>query len=84
MVQAGHDLPYAALILQLVIVVGVTNRTRSPDVEFHYRATKSSRVLAMSGIPMHRRNWLQAGCDDFILKPFTIPTLWGRLSKLSA
>ena len=32
--------------------------------------TKSIRILAMSGSPMDKRNWLQAGCDDFILKPF--------------
>jgi CheY-like chemotaxis protein len=45
--------------------------------------TKSIRILAMSGIPMERRNWLQAGCDDFILKPFSTSTLLRRLSKLA-
>jgi CheY-like chemotaxis protein len=47
-------------------------------------ATKSVRILAMSGYPIDNRNWLQAGCDDFILKPFGISTLLDRLSKLSA
>ena len=42
--------------------------------------TKSIRILAMSGSPMDKRNWLQAGCDDFILKPFSISTLLARLS----
>jgi CheY-like chemotaxis protein len=45
--------------------------------------TKSIRILAMSGSPMERRNWLQAGCDDFILKPFSTSTLLARLSKLA-
>jgi CheY-like chemotaxis protein len=45
--------------------------------------TKSIRILAMSGSPMDKRNWLQAGCDDFILKPFSISTLLARLSKLT-
>jgi two-component system KDP operon response regulator KdpE len=46
--------------------------------------TKSIRILAMSGSPMDRRNWLQAGCNDFILKPFSTSTLLARLSKLAA
>jgi CheY-like chemotaxis protein len=45
--------------------------------------TKSVRILAMSGNPMDKRNWLQAGCDDFILKPFSTSTLLARLSKLA-
>ena len=45
--------------------------------------TKSVRILAMSGIPLDRRNLLHAGCDDFILKPFSIDTLLDRLSKLA-
>jgi two-component system alkaline phosphatase synthesis response regulator PhoP len=48
------------------------------------KKTKSIRILAMSGSPMNKRNWLQAGCDDFILKPFSISTLLDRLSKLAA
>jgi putative two-component system response regulator len=46
--------------------------------------TKSVRILAMSGYPMDKRSWLQAGCDDFILKPFSISTLLSRLSKVAA
>jgi CheY-like chemotaxis protein len=46
--------------------------------------TNSVRILAMSGSPIDRRKWLQAGCDDFILKPFSISTLLARLSKLAA
>ena len=44
---------------------------------------KSIRILAMSGSPIDKRNCLQAGCDDFILKPFTISNLLARLSKLA-
>jgi two-component system KDP operon response regulator KdpE len=46
--------------------------------------TKSIPILAMSGSPTDRRNCLQAGCDDFILKPFSTSTLLARLSKLAA
>ena len=44
--------------------------------------TKSIRILAMSGSPMDRQAWLEAGCNDFILKPFSTSTLLARLSKL--
>jgi two-component system, OmpR family, KDP operon response regulator KdpE len=46
--------------------------------------TKSIRILAMSGSPMDKPNCLQAGCDDFILKPFSTSTLLAQLSKLAA
>ena len=46
--------------------------------------TKPLRILAMSGSHIDKRTCLQAGCDDFILKPFTMPTLLARLSKLAA
>jgi CheY-like chemotaxis protein len=39
--------------------------------------TQSVRILAMSGNTMDKRNWLQAGCDDFILKPFSTSTPFG-------
>ena len=45
--------------------------------------TESIPILAMSGSPTDRRDCLQAGCDDFILKPFTTSTLLARLSKLA-
>jgi CheY-like chemotaxis protein len=48
------------------------------------KTTKSIRILAMSGNPMDGRNCSQAGCDDFILKPFSTSTLLARLSKLAA
>lgn len=48
------------------------------------KTTKSIRILAMSGSLIDKRNWLEAGCDDFILKPFDISTLLDRLSKLAA
>jgi DNA-binding response OmpR family regulator len=46
--------------------------------------TKSVRILAMSGSVIDKQNWLDAGCDDFIRKPFNISTLLARLSKLAA
>jgi CheY-like chemotaxis protein len=46
-------------------------------------STKSIRILAMSGSPVDKRNCLEAGCDDFILKPFSVSTLLARLSKLA-
>ena len=48
------------------------------------KTTKSIRILAMSGSVIDKQNWLEAGCDDFILKPFDISTLLARLSKLAA
>ena len=48
------------------------------------KRTKSVRILAMSATRVDRRKWLQAGCNDFILKPFSTPTLLARLSKLAA
>jgi CheY-like chemotaxis protein len=48
------------------------------------KRTKSIPILAMSATRMDRRKWLQAGCNDFILKPFSAPTLLARLSKLAA
>jgi two-component system alkaline phosphatase synthesis response regulator PhoP len=48
------------------------------------KRTKSIRILAMSATRVDRRKWLQAGCNDFILKPFSTPTLLARLSKLAA
>jgi DNA-binding response OmpR family regulator len=46
--------------------------------------TRSVPILAMSGTPIDRRKWLKAGCDDFILKPFSTASLLARLSKLAA
>jgi DNA-binding response OmpR family regulator len=48
------------------------------------KRTKSIRILAMSATRVDRRKWLQAGCNDFILKPFSTSTLLARLSKLAA
>ena len=46
--------------------------------------TRSSPILAMSASRMDRCKWLEAGCNDFILKPFSTSTLLTRLSKLAA
>ena len=46
------------------------------------RRTKSIRILAMSATPVDKRIWSKSGCNDFILKPFSIPILLDRLSKL--
>lgn len=56
----------------------VARRLRQTDT------TRSIRILAMSGSPLDKRNCLEAGCDDFILKPFSMSTLLARLSKLAA
>lgn len=44
--------------------------------------TKSIPILAMSASPMDRKKCLQMGCDDFILKPFSVSSLLIRLSAL--
>ena len=46
------------------------------------KKTESIPILAMSATPVEKRRWLKAGCTDFILKPFSIPNLLGRLSML--
>ena len=46
------------------------------------KRTKSIRILAMSATPVDKRRWSKSGCNDFILKPFTIPILLDRLSNL--
>jgi DNA-binding response OmpR family regulator len=46
------------------------------------KRTKSIRILAMSATPVDKRRWSKSGCNDFILKPFTVPILLDRLSKL--
>jgi two-component system alkaline phosphatase synthesis response regulator PhoP len=46
--------------------------------------TRSIPILAMSASRMDRCKWLEAGCNDFILKPFRTSTLLTRLSKLAA
>ena len=48
------------------------------------RKTRSIPILAMSASRMDKRKWLEAGCNDFILKPFSTSTLLTRLSKLAA
>ena len=44
--------------------------------------TKCIPILAMSGILMDKKNCLEMGCDDFILKPFSLSGLLVRLSAL--
>jgi CheY-like chemotaxis protein len=46
------------------------------------KKTKSIPILAMSATSVEKRKWLKAGCTDFILKPFSIPNLLERLSKM--
>jgi DNA-binding response OmpR family regulator len=46
------------------------------------KRTKAIRILGMSATPMDKHTWSKSGCNDFILKPFTIPILLDRLSKL--
>jgi CheY-like chemotaxis protein len=46
------------------------------------KRTKSIRILAMSATPVDKHIWSKSGCNDFILKPFSIPILLDRLSKL--
>ena len=41
-------------------------------------------ILAASADPGHRAGSMAAGCDDFISKPFAIPTLETRLNRLVA
>jgi two-component system OmpR family response regulator len=46
------------------------------------KRTRSIRILAMSATPVDKHIWSKSGCNDFILKPFSIPILLDRLSKL--
>jgi DNA-binding response OmpR family regulator len=39
-------------------------------------------ILAMSGRGIDKVKYVEAGCDDFILKPFDETNLLDRLSKL--
>jgi DNA-binding response OmpR family regulator len=39
-------------------------------------------ILAMSGSPTDKQNCLKIGCNDFILKPFSVSSLLARLSAL--
>jgi len=48
------------------------------------KKTSSIPILAMSASRMDKRKWSEAGCNDFILKPFSTSTLLTRLSKLAA
>jgi DNA-binding response OmpR family regulator len=44
--------------------------------------TNSIPILAMSASRMDRKKCLQMGCNDFILKPFSVSGLLVRLSAL--
>ena len=46
------------------------------------RKTKSIPILAMSGFQIEKQKWLEAGCDDFILKPFDSSQLLAQLAAL--
>ena len=45
------------------------------------KKTKSIPILAMSGYPMKKKS-LEAGCNDFIRKPFDTADLLDRLATL--
>lgn len=44
--------------------------------------TQSMPILAMSGSPIEKKMCLEAGCNDFILKPFETSQLLAQLAKL--
>jgi CheY-like chemotaxis protein len=44
--------------------------------------TRPIPILAMSGSPMDKNKCLEMGCNDFILKPFSVSSLLVRLSAL--
>jgi two-component system, OmpR family, phosphate regulon response regulator PhoB len=44
--------------------------------------TKSIPILAMSGSQIEKKECLEAGCDDFILKPFNTSQLLAQLAGL--
>ncbi len=44
--------------------------------------TKSISILAMSALPIDKEKSLEAGCNDFILKPFSTPQLLAQLAML--
>ena len=44
--------------------------------------TKSIPILAMSGTPIDKKKCLEMGCNDFILKPFSVSSLLVGLLQL--
>jgi CheY-like chemotaxis protein len=44
--------------------------------------TKSIPILAMSASPMDKKKCLEIGCNNFILKPFSVSNLLIRLAEL--
>jgi len=46
------------------------------------RRTKSIPILAMSGSPTEKKMCLEAGCNDFIRKPFDTSQLLAQLAAL--
>jgi DNA-binding response OmpR family regulator len=44
--------------------------------------TTSIPILAMSGSRIQKKKYLEAGCNDFILKPFEISQLLDQLAEL--
>jgi len=48
----------------------------------HNQRTKSIPILAMSGSQIEKKECLEAGCNDFILKPFNTSQLLAQLAAL--
>ena len=46
------------------------------------KRTKTIRILGMSATSVDKRRWSKSGCNDFILKPFSVQKLLERLSRL--
>jgi DNA-binding response OmpR family regulator len=53
-------------------------------IEFVRRNEKTSDIpiLVMSGTSINHKRCLEIGCNDFIHKPFSLSTLFVRLSAL--
>jgi CheY-like chemotaxis protein len=69
-------------IILLDISLRDTSGVEIAKVVRHDNNTKFTPILAMSGSPSEKRQCLQAGCNDFILKPFEISQLLDQLTAL--
>ena len=69
-------------IILLDISLRDTSGVEVAKIVRHDSKTEFTPILAMSGSPSEKRQCLEAGCNDFILKPFEISQLLDQLTAL--